>query len=109
MPIVLARSNTFKWKFKLREIAETGEVVESTMTLIVRRVDEAEFQELVKQSQADLLKKVIVGWPSGEVIGSDGPIDYTPENFEMVLADMHRVRQLSQEYVRAMAALPEKN
>ncbi|WP_168793025.1 hypothetical protein [Paraburkholderia aromaticivorans] len=109
MPIVLARSSTFKWKFKLREIAESGEVVESAMTLIVRRVDEPEFQELIKESQAELLKKVIVGWPSGEVLGSDGPIEYSPENFDALIADPHRVRQLSQEYVRANVTLPEKN
>jgi hypothetical protein len=109
MPIVLARSTTFKLKFKLREIAENGDIAESTVSLLVRRVDEDEFQDLIKLPQKDLLKKVVVGWPSGEVVGSDGPIDYTPENFDALIADPQRLRQLSQEYVRTIASLPEKN
>lgn len=110
MPLIKSRSNTFKLKVTVPQIAEGGDVIESTVTLISRRVTETEFQDLIKQPPADLVKRVIVGWPEGEVLDQNNdPIPFSEQNLAEQIDDPHVVRAISREFVTKLATLPEKN
>ncbi|ALP62822.1 hypothetical protein [Paraburkholderia caribensis] len=110
MPLIKAKSNTFKLKVTVPQIDAEGNITEQSVVLIARRVKESEFQELIKQPPGELVKSVIVGWPDGEVLDGNGDsLPFSEQNLAEQIDDPHTIRAISRAFVTTLANLPEKN